>query len=132
MAYDAIMLLVYTWEEAWHVFKRQYRYVESVAEPDETRSLNRGVDVKSPGVDLWLVSHHPYGISVQSSKARYDVSRMVRLHLEKFPAIHYSYDYFLHIVRLVRIVRQYAVQVLALTHGWPRLCSGRVLHVVGG
>src|SRR3990172_13029778 len=129
MAYDAIMLLVYTWEEARHVFKRQYRYVESVAEPDETRSLNRGVDVKSPGVDLWLVGHHPYGIPVQSSKARYDVSRMVRLHLEKFSPIHYSDDYLLHIVGLVRIGRKYVVQVLALTHGRPRLWSGGVLHI---
>src|SRR3972149_1253013 len=126
------MFLVYSWEEAWHVFQRQYRYVESVAEPDETRSLDRRVDVKSPGVDLWLVGHHPYGIPVQSSKARYDVSRMVRLHLEKFSPIHYSDDYLLHIVGLVGIVRQDAVQVLALIHGGPGLCPGRGFHVVGG
>ena len=87
MADDAAVLLLGAGEEAGHVFKRDQRDVEGVAEADEARRLGRGVDVEHAGEERRLVGDDADGAAIQPREADDDVAREVLLHLEEVAVI---------------------------------------------
>src|SRR5215211_1926447 len=88
MANDAAELLIRPRHKSRHVHKRDERYVESVAEPDEPRPLDARIYVERTGQDRGLVPHHPYGVAVESGEANDEVLGPAFLHLEEFPVVH--------------------------------------------
>src|SRR6266487_625818 len=126
-----VVLLIYPRQESRNVHQGQDRDVESITEPDEARSLDRGINVKGPGVNLGLVRNDPNRVSVESGESDDDILSPERLYLEQFASIDDpGYD-IPDIVRLVGVVRQDIVEFILVPDGWFRLGSRRVLGVVG-
>src|SRR6266702_2965495 len=126
-----VVLLLNPWQEPRNIHQSQDRYVESITKPDEACSLDGGIDVKGPGVNLGLVRHDPNRIPVESGESDDDILSPERLYLEQFASIDDpGYD-IPDIVRLVRVVRQDIVELALVPDGWLRLGSRRVLGVVG-
>ena len=131
MAYDSFMFLVDPRQEAWHVDEGQYRDVECVAETDKTRSLNRRVNVQSARVDLRLVRNNSDRMAVEPAEGCKDILCPCGLYFEELPPINDSRQYFPHIVGLIRVLGQYAVEFLAPARSSSRLRHRRVFHIVG-
>src|SRR5712664_2559281 len=126
-----VMLLIYSRQEPRNIHQSQDRDVESITEPDEACSLDGGINVKGPGVNLRLVRNDPNRVSVESGKSDNDVLSPERLYLKQFASIDDpGYD-IPDIVRLVRVVRQDIVELTLVPDRWFRLGSGRVFEVVG-
>jgi len=107
--------------------------VEGVAEADEPGALDRSVVVEHTGQHLGLVGHDAHRAPVEAREADDDVGGEIRLDLEKVMLVRHDPDQRLHVVRLVRIVRQEAVQlgVLAVDGIGVLRQRGRVGVVLG-
>src|SRR6266513_5689999 len=84
---DPAELLLRPREEAGHVDEREEREVEAVAEPDEPRRLDRGVDVEGAREHLGLVPDDSDRMTLEARKADYDVPRPLLVHLEPGVAV---------------------------------------------
>src|SRR3989442_4541371 len=126
-----VVLLIYSRQEPRNIHQSQDRDVESITEPDEACSFDRGIDVKGPGVNFRLVRYDPYRVSVESGESDDDILSPERLYLKQFASIDDpGYD-IPDIVRLVRVVRQDIVELTLVSDGWFWLGSRRVFGVVG-
>src|SRR2546422_10055551 len=126
-----VVLLIYPRQEPRHIHKGQDRDVESITEPDEAGSLDRGVDVKGSGANFRLVRNDPNRVSVESGESDDDILSPERLYFKQFASINDpGYD-IPDIVRLVGVVRQNIVELTLVSEGWFWLGSRRVFGVVG-
>ena len=126
-----VVLLIYPRQEPRNIHQSQDRDVESITEPDEACSLDRGINVKGSSVNLGLVRNDPNRVSVESGKSDHDVLSPERLYLEQFASINDpGYD-IPDIVRLVRVVRQDIVELTLVPDRRFWLGSRRVFGVVG-
>src|SRR2546421_6411692 len=117
---DPAELLFRPGEEAGHVDEREEREVEAVAEPDEPRRLDRGVDVEGAREHLGLVPDNPDRMTLEAREAYDDVPRPLLVHLEPGVAVYDPRDHVAHVVRLVgfprddrREVRGHALAIVA-------------------
>src|SRR5207245_2162506 len=126
-----VVLLIYPRQEPRHIHQSEDWDVESITEPDETCSLDGGINVKGPSVNLGLVRNDPNRITVESSESDDDILGPERLYLEQFASINDpGYD-IPDVVRLVRVVRQDIVELTLVPEGRFWLGSRRVFGVVG-
>ena len=102
---DAVVLLGRSRQEAGYIDERDQRDVEGVAEPNEARALDRGIDVERTGQDPGLVSDDANHFSIQSGKADHQVLCEVLLDLGEASLIDDCGDGGLHVVGLVRVLR---------------------------
>ena len=72
---DAALLLRGAGQEAGHVDERDDRDVEGVAEADEARGLDRGVDVEDAGERARVVGDDADGMAAEPGEAADDVLR---------------------------------------------------------
>src|SRR6185437_742450 len=80
---DAAVLLVGAGEEAGDIDERAQRDVEAVAEADEARRLDAGLDVEAAGEDLGLVRDDADGAAADAGEADDDVLRVTLVDLEQ-------------------------------------------------
>src|SRR2546427_10246187 len=126
-----VVLLIYPRQEARNIHQSQDQDVESITEPDEACSLDRGISVKGPGVNFRLVRHDPNRVSVESGESNVDILSPERLYLEQFASIDDPGYGIPDIVRLVRVIRQDIVELTFVPDGRFWFGSGRVFGVVG-
>ena len=103
-------LLVGAGQEAGHVDERQDRDVEGVAEPHEPRGLLGGVDVEGAGELHRLVGHDADRLALDPAEADEDVGREQLLDLEELLVVEHRGDHVVHVVGLVRGVRDDRVE----------------------
>src|SRR6185437_739539 len=90
---DAAVLLVGAGEEAGDVDERAEGDVEAVAEADEARGLDAGLDVEAPGEDLGLVRDDADRAACDAGEADDDVLRVALVQLEQVAVVdHGSHD----------------------------------------
>ena len=104
-------------QEARHVHEREDRDVEGVAEAHEAGGLLGGADVEHAGELRGLVAHDADRAPVQPREADDDVAREVLLHLEELAVVDEQVHHVAHVVRLVRVVRDDAVELRVLAVG---------------
>ena len=136
---DAVVLLLGSRQEAGNVHQHDDRHVETVAGPDEPRGLLRGVDVEATGELGRLVRHDADRPTVHSPEADNDVLRVTGLHLEELVIVEDPGDHLMHVVGLIRRIRDQGVQfevlvgevVLDCTRVRRRGSARRLAEVVG-
>src|SRR5487761_1232899 len=84
---DAAMLLLGAGKEARNVFERDERNVEGIAEADEARGLDAGVDVENPGEIRRLIGHDAHRTAIQTGESYDDIARVVFLNFEEIAII---------------------------------------------
>ncbi len=109
---DAVPLLVGAGQEAGHVDEGQHRDVEGVAGAHEPGGLLGGVDVEGAGELHRLVGHDADRAALDPAEADDDVGGEHRLDLEELLLVHDRADDLVHVVGLVRGVRDQRVQRL--------------------
>src|SRR5207302_9374466 len=82
-----VVLLIYSRQEPRNIHQGQDRDVESITEPDEACSLDRGINVKGSGVNLGLVRNDPNRVSAESGKSDHDVLGPERVYLVQLASI---------------------------------------------
>src|SRR6266571_3433619 len=126
-----VVLLLNPWQEPRNIHQSQDRYVESITKPDEAFSLDGGINVKGPGVNLGLVRNDSNRVSVESGESDDDVLGPERLYLKQFASVNDPGNDIPDVVCLVRVVRQDIVELTLVPDGRFWLGSRRVLGVVG-
>ena len=111
---DAVPLLVGAGQEAGDVDEGEHRDVERVAGAHEPGRLLRGVDVQGAGELHRLVGHDADRAALDPAEADEDVRREQRLHLEELAVVEDVLDDGVHVVGLVRRVRDEGVQLEVL------------------
>ena len=133
---DSAGLLLSSWEEPWHVSEGDEGDLEGVAESDETRRLDAGVDVEAAGEDRRLVGNDSTDATFDLSEASDHVSGVAGHDLVEVVPVGDTFDDGKHVIWLVRIVRHHVVEklsgglVLAI-EGSPGLVSALVPAVLG-
>ena len=107
---DAVPLLVGAGQEAGHVHEGQHRDVERVAGAHEARGLLRRVDVEGARELHRLVGDDADRPALDPAEAHDDVRREERLDLEELLVVQHRGDDLVHVVRLVRAVRDQRVE----------------------
>ena len=110
MTNNAAMLLLNPGHKSRHIFKRNQRNIERIAETHESRTLHAGVDVQHSGEKRRLIRHHPNRPPGHASKPNHNVPRKVLLHLEEISIVHHARDHIDHVVRLIALRRNNRVQ----------------------
>ena len=98
---DSVVLLSYSREKSGHVYKRDNRDVEAIAEADKSCGLCGGVDIQASSKHLRLVGHHSNAAPVEPGKTDDDVLCEMFLHFEKGSRIDNRLKHFQHVVRFV-------------------------------
>ena len=117
---DAAVLLLNAGQEAGNVFEGHQRNVEAVAEANEARGLDGGVDVEHAGEEVGLVGDDADGASVEAGKADDDVLGVVLLHLEEVAVIDHAGDDVLDVVGLVALGGNHGVELVRRRGRWGR------------
>src|SRR5207245_5350034 len=113
-----VMLLIYPRQEPRNIHQSQDRDVESITKPYEACSLDGGINVKGPGVNLRLVRNDPNRVSVESGESDDDILSPERLYLEQFASINDpGYD-IPDIVRLLLVVSEDIVGLSLVSDRW--------------
>src|SRR5262245_23207933 len=102
---DATMFLRHAREESGHIFERDDRNVECIAEPDEARRFQRGVTVEHPRQHRWLVRDNTDRMRTEVCKSANDIRGEIALHFVELAVVHDALDDIVHVIRLVWIVR---------------------------
>ena len=102
---DAAKLLPRAGKEAGHVFKRQKRDIERVAEAHEARAFDRGVDIEASCQVRRLIGDDADRAPVHAREPDHEVPREVLVHFEELAVIDYAVDDVLDVVRQVRFGR---------------------------
>ena len=132
MTDDSAIFLNGAGQEAGNVNQVQQRNVESVAEANETRGFIGSIDVQAAGHNFRLVGNDTDGFAVHTCEAGDDVLSPVFLVLIVFTIINDSFDYIVHVVRSVAVVRADAVQLYCSTVRIVASVNNRSgFHVVG-
>ncbi len=107
--------------------------LNAVAETDEARRLDAGVDVEHAGQHGWLVRDDAHRATVEPRVADEDVARPVLHDLQELAVVHDLADDLVHVVGLVRLLGDHTLQrLIGAQRVVVRAHDGRVLHVVGG
>ncbi len=125
------LLLPGAGHEAGHVDEGDQGNVEGVAEAHEPGPLARRIDVQHPGQDLGLIGDDTDDLAVQPAKAAEDVLGEIGADLEEVGLVHDLEDQLLHVVGLVRIGRDQAVERALLAIGLVEAFAHRRLFPVG-
>ena len=118
---DSVVLLTCTWQESWYVNERYDRNIEGIAETDEAGCLAASVYIEYTCVSCWLVGYDTYALTIEAGETCDDVLGELRLNLEELSVISYSANHLIHIVCLVRILRDNLVQ--SIVHTVDRVCA---------
>jgi hypothetical protein len=102
---DAAVLLCDPGQEARHVLEDDERDVERVAEAHEARTLVRGVDVQHSREHRRLIGDDPDRVSPEVSEPDDDVAGEPSMHLVEVPIVHDVSDHVVHVVGMIRVVR---------------------------
>ena len=131
MADDTAVFLGHAGKKTRHIFQRDQRDVEGIAEPDKPGPFIRGVDIQHAGQMIGLIGHNPDRLSPQPSEPDHDVFGIVLLNFEKVVIIHdLCYD-LTDIVGLVRVIGHYQIQVFIDTLGGiGGLLFRGILHII--
>ena len=109
---------LYSWSvpgrKPGHVDQHDDRDVEAVAGPHEPGGLLRGVDVQAAGELGRLVGHDADRAAVDAAEPDDDVLRVTGLDLEELVVVEDAGDDLVHVVGLVRRVRDQRVQLEVL------------------
>src|SRR2546422_1793783 len=116
---DATVLLRHAGQEPGHVFERDERDVERVAEADEPRPLERRVDVQHARQHRRLVRDEADRPAAQPREPDDQVLGEGLVHLEELPVVHDPPDHVVHVVGLGRAVRHDCEQLLVRRSGGP-------------
>ena len=128
---DGAVLLLRARQEARDVHQGDERNVEGVAEADEARGLAGRVDVQHAGQHVGLVRDDTDAAAVHVREAHDDVLGEILVDLEETVVVHDAADDAVHVVGLVRIVRDDVVQgVVRAAHRVVRGGHGGFLPVV--
>ena len=100
-----IVLLSGSWEESWNINEGNDRYVERIAEAHETSTFSAGIAVEHTSKLVRLVSYDTYRTSIETSESDDDILCKVRLYLEELSVVGDCTDNLVHVVCLVRVVR---------------------------
>jgi hypothetical protein len=111
VADDPAPLLRRSGKEAGHVHEGHERHVERIARADEPRGLHGRIDVEHAGERGGLIPDHADGMAAEPREAADDVLGVRRLDLEESPVVDDRLDDALHVVRLVRGVRDQRVEL---------------------
>jgi hypothetical protein len=98
VADDAAEFLAGSGQKARHIFEGEQGNIEGVAEADEAGSLDRGVDIETPGQKRRLVGDNADRAAVHAGEADHHIARPVLVHLEEFAVVHHPADHLLNIV----------------------------------
>ena len=107
---DAVEFLLGAGQEAGNVDEHDDRDVEAVAGPNESGGLLRGVDVQAAGELGGLVGDNADRPTIDAAESDDDVLRVTGLHLEEFVIVEDPGDDLVHVIRLVRRVRDQGVE----------------------
>ena len=111
---DAVVLLLGSRQEAGNVHQHDDRHVEAVAGSDEPGGFFRGVDVQAAGELGRLVSDDADRAAVDPPEPDDDVLRVSGLHLEELVVVEDPGDHLVHVIRLVRRIRDQGVEFVVL------------------
>ena len=102
---DSAIFLIYSRKESRNIDQSQQRYIESIAEANETGSLYRGIDVQCSCQHQRLIGYHPYRLSVQTDISGNDVRGKFCLKFKEVIIVGHRFYHLLYIIRLIRIGR---------------------------
>src|SRR5678816_4701227 len=85
VADDAAVFLRRSRQESGDVLERHERDVEGVAEPDEARTLDRGIDIERARQVRRLIRHDTNRAAAKPRKPDQEIAREVLVHLEEVP-----------------------------------------------
>src|SRR6478735_632308 len=119
---DAVVFLVGAGQEAGDVDEGDDGDVERVAGAHEAGGFFGGVDVEAAGEDGGLVGDDPDATAVDAAEADDDVAGAFGLDLEEFVVVEDAADDLVHVVGLVRRVRDEGVEFEVL--GGQRVVDG--------
>ena len=133
MVDDAVVLLAGAGQEAGHVDEGHQRDVEGVAEAHEAGALARSVAVEHAGHGLGLVGDDTHAGAAHVGEADHEVLGKVFMHFEELAVVDDGVDDIFHIVSLVGILGNDAVQaILQTVDGVAGRYEGGLLEVVAG
>ena len=122
---DAAVLLLRARQEARHVLEDEERDVERVAEPDEPRPLDRRVDVEDAGEVHRLVRDDADRAARRAGRSRRGCSARTPAWTSKnIAVVGDPADELRHVVGLVGLLGNEAVEIRASAGGVPRLAAG--------
>src|ERR687897_3293340 len=107
---DAAEFLRRAGQEPRHVFERDERDVERVAEPHEPRAFDRRVNVEHTGEMRRLIRDDTYRSSAEPRETDDEVAREMLVHFEKGAVIGDRVDQIEHVVWLIRRRRNETIQ----------------------
>ena len=110
MTDDSAVFLYGAGQEARYVYQVQDRNVECVAEANEAGGFIGCVDIQAACHNFRLVSNDTYGLAVHTCEAGDDVLCPVFLVFIEFTIINDGFDYIVHIICCIAVVRADAVQ----------------------
>ena len=94
------MFLLHSGKKAGHVFERDQRDVEAVAEADEAGGLDAGVVVEDSGQERRLIGDDANRAAVHAGEADDDVAGEVFVDLEEIAVVDDVFDDFLDVIGL--------------------------------
>src|ERR1700747_3454488 len=107
---DSAPFLLRTGKKTGHVFERNQRNVERVAEADEPRTFRRRIDIEHAGQESRLVSDDSHRRAAQAGETYNKILREVLMNLHELTIVSYGADDVLYVVRLLRILRHQGIE----------------------
>ena len=102
---DATVLLTGARHETWDIDKRNHGDIEGIAETHKARRFDGALDVQATRQHQRLVGDDANGLSVHTGKTNQDVFRVLGLQLKEIAIVHHLGNEFVHVIRLVGVVR---------------------------
>ena len=133
MTDDAVVFLLHTWQETWHILHCDKGNVETVAETDETGSLVRSINIECASEEIGLVGNESHRTSCHTSKTYDDILGELRLNLKEVLLVADGFDDIANVIGNIGVRRHYVVQLMA--DAVDLICDRMyrsVFHVVGG
>jgi len=107
---NAARLLGCAWEEAGHISESDDWDLEGVAEADEASGLNGGINVQATSQDLGLICDDTNRFTFNFDETSKHILSVRRHDLVEFVSISHRLNHNVHIVGLVRVIRNNVVQ----------------------
>ncbi|MBA7631863.1 hypothetical protein ES703_39399 [subsurface metagenome] len=107
---DAPPLLIAAGEITGDIGNSQQGYIKGIAKTDEPGGFVGGIDVQAAGEVIGLAGDNTHHMPVEAGKAGDYVRGVLPGRLQEFPVIHYGANDVLHIVSLLRTIRDDVVQ----------------------
>ena len=121
MQNNTIVFLSCSRKESRNVYQGYQRNIECIAETNEAGTLTRCIAVKYTCQIFGLVGNHTYRLSVHTGKSDDNILGIIFLYFEEFAIIDDSTNHLIHIVWLIRAVRNNLIQ--KIIHTVDRICT---------